>query len=202
MKPLLILAITWFSPSPDSGFHITDFVEAPGGWAVEGGSGTHLEFSEYWQVDPDRCAIRKEVVDCNPGINRSGSINLQGKKEVSYEFNFLDPHIQGTGDRDVWEPSMMDPSERRLQHAFIELVKSCLFEGRAFDLEEMLLSLVFHETWSYDPETEHISKEVWAITPVIWQRRQTSDGEPVNEADSGMPVYYKTKLARIRLRNP
>ncbi|MCD4709533.1 MAG: hypothetical protein K8R52_01695 [Bacteroidales bacterium] len=40
------------------------------------------------------------------------------------------------------------------------------------------------------------------ITPVIWQLRQTAEGEPVHDAETGFPVYYKLKLERIDLRNP
>jgi hypothetical protein len=43
---------------------------------------------------------------------------------------------------------------------------------------------------------------VRAITPVIWQRRQTEAGDPVNEADTGLPVYYKNQMQQINLRNP
>jgi hypothetical protein len=47
-----------------------------------------------------------------------------------------------------------------------------------------------------------LDRQVNAITPVIWQRRRTVEGEPVNDAGTGWPVYYKNSLSRIELRNP
>ncbi len=83
----------------------------------------------------------------------------------------------------------------------------------------------FHEQWRVNAANSSISKKVngyevscanrigdiltaeesvrlRGISPVIWQQRQTADGEPIHDAATGLPVYYKLKLQRIDLRNP
>jgi hypothetical protein len=37
---------------------------------------------------------------------------------------------------------------------------------------------------------------------VIWQRRRTAEGEGIDDAETGLPVYYKNPLRRIELRQP
>jgi hypothetical protein len=37
---------------------------------------------------------------------------------------------------------------------------------------------------------------------VIWQERQTAEGEALHDAETGYPVYYILKLERIDLRQP
>ena len=122
--------------------------------------------------------------------------------DISYEFALLDPHTPGSEDRDFDGPAHMDHSTRKLQQELISLVKGrSAALGRA-DLDELLLSFYFHETWFIDPVSLQVTKKVHGITPVLWQRRKTTTGVPVNDAESGLPVYYKNRLHRIELRNP
>ena len=74
-------------------------------------------------------------------------------------------------------------------------------EVKRYDPDKQLLSVIFHEEWFMDPVSGQITKKVLGLTPVIWQRRLTTTGDPVNEAGTGKPVYYKNQLSRIELRN-
>jgi len=96
----------------------------------------------------------------------------------------------------------MDAATRSLQSELISFIKSCSSVGSWYDLPNQLLSVQFHEEWVIDPVTLQISKKVRGITPVIWQRRRTEAGESINDADTGLPVYYKNQLPPIQLRNP
>lgn len=181
----------------------------------------YLEFQERWQVLPESRSILKEVTaylprnDGVPGLQAdslhllfSGLISRAGTdgkplriKEVSYEFMLMDPHHPGQGNSGFSEPDSMDAWGRNLQGMLIELVRAARHTG-SYDLPEQMLSLYFHEEWTIDPQTLRIRKVVRGITPVIWQRRQTEDGDPVNEAETGLPVYYKNITTLISLRNP
>jgi hypothetical protein len=107
-------------------------------------------------------------------------------RKFSYEFELMDP---ASGEKN----NLHDPISR--------LVKEHSPRARAHDLDKQLGSVRFREVWRMDPVTHEITRTVQEITPVIWQRRQTAEGEPVNDADSGLPVYYKSRLQPITLRN-
>ena len=100
------------------------------------------------------------------------------------------------------EPDSMDSPTRQLQDQLIALVIARSNAGKRYRLSEQMLSVIFEEDWSINPTNLMVSKKVRAITPVIWQRRQTETGEPINEAETGLPVYYKLSLQPIPLRNP
>lgn len=214
----------------DPGFRIVDFVDIPGDWisGVDGDRnsgvdwGWYLRFRETWTIDPDRPVIIKEVEEYSP-LNDSlpdvspdsllsrftGLVRTQadGGEEliftnVTYEFVLLDPHLQSSGNVPFPSPDSMDRETMALQQALISLVSRRSRAASGFDLKTQLLSVVFHEDWLLDPVTMEITRKVRAITPVIWQRRRTVQGEPVDEGGTGNPVYYKNRLERIELRNP
>ncbi|MGW8316408.1 MAG: hypothetical protein ACWGNV_12465, partial [Bacteroidales bacterium] len=99
-------------------------------------------------------------------------------------------------------PDSMDRNTRELQGAFIALLKNRTLNGNRYDWKQEMLSVEFLEQWSIDPATLEITRTVESVTPVIWQRRQTKEGEPVDEAGTGYPVYYKNSLRPVPLRNP
>jgi len=66
-----------------------------------------------------------------------------------------------------------------------------------YDLKRNVFSVIFFERWSIDPETLYIDKRVNAIAPVLWQRRRSIEGQPFDDPDTGLPVYYKSILFRI-----
>ena len=164
-------------------------------------------FLENWAIDPTGPSVSKRVLDydtaCSDLFNKlplkNGSISI---RNISYEFRFLDPHLVASGNRAFPEPDSMDGPSRQLQQEMVSLVSLHGNAGKMYDLSDQLLSVVFHETWSVDPATFAVSKQVRAVTPMIWQRRQTESGEPINEASTGLPVYYKIALRQISLRNP
>ena len=114
----------------------------------------------------------------------------------------LDPHMMASGNSGYSEPDSMDVWTKKLQGELISLVKSLSKSKERYDLNTQMLSVHFHEDWIIDPVSLQIIKKVHGITPVIWQRRKTTDGEPINDAETGLPVYYKNSLNRIELRNP
>ncbi len=169
--------------------HIEVSVAIPGG---EDSLST-LRFLEEWVIDPIQASISKQVLEFD------GTISF---KNISYEFHLLDPHLVSSGNRAFPEPDSMDEPTRQLQEALIALISARANFKQTYRLEDQILSVIFYEEWSQDPETFEVTKRVRAITPVIWQRRQTEAGDPVNEANTGLPVYYKNQLQQINLRNP
>ena len=91
---------------------------------------------------------------------------------------------------------------KEIQMAIIALLNKSHPLPEHYDPQEQLLSVYFHEDWSIEENPLVFTKKVKALTPVIWQRRQTADGEPLLDPDTGYPVYYKLKLERIDLRQP
>ncbi len=169
--------------------HIEVSVAIPGG---EDSLST-LRFLEEWVIDPIQASISKQVLEFD------GTISF---RNISYEFHLLDPHLVSSGNRAFPEPDSMDEPTRQLQEALIALISARANFKQTYRLEDQILSVIFYEEWSQDPETFEVTKRVRAITPVIWQRRQTETGDPVNEANTGLPVYYKNQLQQINLRNP
>lgn len=66
-----------------------------------------------------------------------------------------------------------------------------------YDLKRNVFSIIFFEDWYIDPETLYMEKKVNAVAPVLWQRRKTADGYPVDDPETGYPVYFKSILFRI-----
>ena len=165
-----------------------------------------IEFLEEWVISPDNPALRKTVrsytlhhrqfpdapqdslmesfislVLQEPGEGRPVKI-----RKFSYEFELMDP---SSGEKN----NLHDPISR--------LVKEHSTTAGAYDLDNQLGSVWFREVWRMDPVTHEITRTVHEITPVIWQQRQTTEGEPVNDAETGLPVYYKSRLQPVTLRN-
>jgi len=190
------------------GIHdLVDFIDL----ALEtpGGEDTlcNIKFREEWQILPEQHSISKEVLAHDSSCidllmdfpERNGSISLQN---LSYEFHLLDPHLVLSGNIAFPEPDSMDLPTRRLQGDLIALISELSDAEKRYRLEDQLLSVIFYEDWFIDPHSRRITKMVRGISPVIWQRRKTIAGEPVNDGDTGLPVYYKIELERIDLRNP
>ena len=207
---------------PASGFRVIDVVDLPGKLCNAGDDSWYLQFRENWFIDPKKTTISKKVEqyhplnpafpDASPDSLRSIFASLireqpspEGRvacRGISYEFVLLEPHLEGSGNTSFPSPDSMDEQTLALQQSLVSLVSRRSRMGSLLDLEQQLLSVRFHENWYIDSVTLEITKDVEAITPVIWQRRQTVQGEPVNDPETGSPVYYKNMLERIRLRNP
>ena len=206
------------------GWTIVDFVDIPARYTPSPGKDLYLEFTEHWMVDSDRPAIRKEVIQWNPHLSTrpQGSKSEPGEDSlfsvlssllpegrngtrvmtVEYEFHFLDPHVAGTPNRALSSPDSLDVQTSELQRTMAALAGSRIPRSDRLELEANMLSVIFHEQWLILPPSGKLTKKVEAVTPVIWQRRQTVDGTPLNDADTGLPVYFKNTLQRIELRNP
>ncbi len=151
-----------------------------------------LEFHEQWTIRVHGSSISKEVSSFRYSCADStrSLFPAEGKlrvRDISYEFSFLDPRGEVM---------------RELQEGIITLINSMHPLPGVYQAEKQLLSVHFHEDWILDGEQQDIQKKVTGITPVIWQIRQTVDGEPVLDGDTGYPVYFKLTLDRIPLRQP
>jgi hypothetical protein len=194
-------------------FHVVDYVDLP-----RTSSGGTIEFHETWEIRPEIPAVIKTVqnyilLDQN-GSARSMDSLLQQQGSMlpgllSYEFMLLDPHVQESGNLAFAEADSMDAWTRNLQSGLIDLVEGRITgadsgtgAGNRYDFRQQLLSVIFHEEWQIDPATLQLTRKVRGVTPVIWQRRMTEDGVHVNDAETGLPVYYKNPLKNIQLRNP
>jgi len=225
MRFIALLICGGFSftlPAQDQLFDVVDEVALPAELGGGSGSGRYLKLHDRWSFIPEKPALLKENVSLQVRETVEGDSDLEVLQqqlaarigqlpvirgeavvgEVDYEFSLLDPHLPETGMHGFPEPDSMDRSTREFQAALIELTRGRIRNIHRYDLEEQLLSVYFHELWSFDPASGALLRQVTGITPVIWQRRRTVEGEPVNEAGTGWPVYYKNELTRIDLRNP
>lgn len=152
----------------------------------------NIEFREEWIIDPEALSIAKKVESFElPCEDSTMAITLpRGEirlRNTSFEFVFLD---------------LPEKEAREIQMVFVELITKHLSISDVYDPSEQLLSIFFHEDWTIEPGHQVFIKKVRGITPVIWQRRQTADGESIPDADTGYPVFYKHELERIDLRQP
>lgn len=164
----------------------------PAEFNLKGSSSCSLELQEGWIIDPMHSFISKTVESFNfPCTDDTESVKLPDGairlRKLSYEFIFLD---------------LPEKMAKEIQLAVIELINKRSPIPEAYEPPEQLLSIYFHEDWSIESGHKVFLKKVRAITPVIWQRRQTADGEPVLDPDTGYPVFYKLELERIDLRQP
>ncbi len=210
----------------DPEHHVIDFVDLPPEFSGQTQmkknlDAWYLEFDESWLVDSPGGCIRKSVHsyrlhDRNAPLASPDSLSKGFKslvrqmpvtngsvrlRNISYEFVLLDPHLRESGNIGNSVQDSMDSRTRKLQKELISLLESRVISGLRNEFNARLLSVEFFEEWVIDPVTFRITKKVHGITPVIWQRRQTSAGKPVNDADTELPVYYKIKLNRVNLRN-
>lgn len=206
----LLVAFTGFYASPltaqEGIYRIIDFVDVPAQLSNVGDSACFIEFMEQWTFQ-DKGSLTKEVTAFDIGCSREqqdhslppGSTRI---KNINYEFMLLDPHLVESQNKAFSGPDSMDLYTRNLQSDLIKLIQGQAPISPSYDLRKQLLSVHFHEEWILDTDTQKISKKVKAITPVIWQRRQTVDGIGIDDGESGLPVYYKTPLEKIMLRQP
>lgn len=190
----LLLLIPAISPllAQEATFQMRLTMDLPVELHTGNSSSCRVEFHEEWIIDPERSSIIKTVdafefpcEDQTEGVRLpDGSMRL---KNLSYEFTFLD---------------LPDSLAKEVQKAIIALIDERFPLPEAYDPPEQLLSIYFHEDWVLEPEPSLFSKKIRGITPVIWQRRQTADGEPILDPQTGFPVFYKLSLDRIDLRQP
>jgi len=145
---------------------------------MKGGQDTicFLEFLEEWHILTEQHSISKEVL-AHDSSCMALLLNLPVRNEsipvrnLSYEFNLLDPHLLASGKKAKPEPDSMDAPTRRLQSDLINLIQGLSRISDRYQLEDQLLSLIFYEDWSIDAGSHEITKKVLGISPVIWQRR-------------------------------
>ena len=210
IRSIAFILLTAFYVSPltaQEGQHrIIDFVEVPAELGNTGDSACFIEFREQWTF-LEKGSLIKEVTGFEFECSReqkdlSLPSGITRIRDINYEFMLLDPHVVESQNRAFSGPDSMDIYTRNLQADLIKLIQRQAPISPRYNLRKQLLSVYFHENWTLGPDTMGISKKVKAITPVIWQRRQTSDGEGVDDGESGLPVYYKTPLEKIVLRQP
>ena len=206
---LLLTAAAWGTlvMAQDTQIAVVDVVDIPAALTGQPDHAWYLSFSETWTVSADRPGILKLVISytvrdrlfplatedsLQPAFRefvgelpRSRGMGRIG--DISYEFLLMDTEMEQTNN---------------LHGPVSLLVSRYSAMAKHYELQSQLLSVYFHETWFIDPSTLKITRSVDGITPVIWQRRATTEGEPVNDAETGLPVYYKIRLERILLRNP
>jgi len=207
---ILLVANTGLCLSPleaqEQVHQIFDFVELPAELNIPGDSACFIEFREQWTF-LDNGSLSKEVTSFVFECSReqkdlplpSGTTRI---KDISYEFMLLDPHLAESGNKAFSGPDSMDIPTRTLQVHLLELIQKHAPIDPRYDPRKQLLSVYFHEEWIFGPGSREISKKVKGLTPVIWQRRQTSEGRSIDDGESGLPVYYKTPLEKITLRQP
>ena len=203
----LLVAFTGLGVSPLSAqegvYRIIDFVEVPAKLSHVGDSACFIKFREQWTF-PDNGSLSKEVTGFDFECSRDISLppGVTRIQNISYEFMLLDPHLVESQNKAFSGPDSMDLYTRNLQADLIQLIQRLAPISLRYNPREQLLSVYFHEEWTLAPDSMGLSKKVKAITPVIWQRRQTTEGEGVDDGDTGLPVYYKTPLQKIALRQP
>jgi hypothetical protein len=151
-----------------------------------------IEFREEWIIDPEGFSISKKVESFELPCEDSATAITLPRGEIrirnfSFEFVFLD---------------LPEKEAKDIQVAFLALISKRYSIPDVYDPSDQLLSVYFHEEWIIEPGHELFRKKVRGITPVIWQRRQTANGEPLPDAETGYPVFYKHSLDRIDLRQP
>ena len=210
-KKILLFILTLLPVSTvigqESSHQIVDFIDLPAELNMRQDASCLIEFQEQWILNVSKASILKKVkghkVSCAfDSIDISFATESFCLREISYEFSFLDPHLEALGNKAFSGPGSMEKAARDLQNEFISLINGNTAIHSMYNPQEQLLSVYFHEEWILDAAKQEFRKHVKGITPVIWQLRQTTDGEPIHDADTGLPVYYKIKLERIDFRNP
>jgi hypothetical protein len=192
-----LLATQAFSPAmaQETRYEVLDVMDLPPELNLRRQASCSLEFQEQWILNVANASISKKVdaygISCTDSADSTdlaylpeGAVRI---KEISYEFSFL---------------NLSDPQERKLQEALISLINQSFPIPEVYEPAEQLLSVYFHEDWVIEADHQEFRKRIKALTPVIWQERQTADGEPIPDGETGYPVYYKLKLERIELRHP
>jgi len=189
---LLIIQVCSTAVAQEKSYKVLHVMDMPPGLYPESTASCSLKFQEQWILDIDASSIRKEVDTCQSFCPDSslapdlpgGTIRLN---ELSIEFSFMD---------------LANPDDMKIQEVFIALINDIRPIPEVYNPKEQLLSVCFHEDWIIDTDHRVFKKKIRGITPVIWQIRQTADGETIPDPETGYPVYYKLKLERIELRSP
>ena len=173
-------------------FQVHHSMDLPSELNTEGRPSCSLETHEEWIMDPRASSLSKKVetfeLPCaDSSIDLSLGEEVIRLRNISYEFFFLD---------------LPEHLAKEVQLAFIALINKRFSIPQVYDPPEQLLSVYFHEVWTLDPHEKVLTKKVRAISPVLWQRRQGADGEPILDPDTGFPVFYKQTLDPIDLRQP
>lgn len=176
----------------ESTFRVHHVMDLPPGLIEERSLPCSLEFREDWVIDPAGASISKKVEDfefpCEDSTVRVTLPDVEIRvRNVSYEFTFLD---------------LPEQKAKEVQLALLALMNKRYSIPEAYDPPEQVLSVYFHEDWIIEAGHRVFHKKVRAITPVIWQRRQTADGEALPDAETGYPVFFKLALERVDLRQP
>ena len=183
----------------DTFYRILDIIDLPPELQINQDSSCQIESHEQWILNPSEPSITKKVKHYEVSCVINEDIKL---REVSYEFSFLDAHQEIAVKQSIRESGSMERQVRDLLNQFISLINATHPIHEIYNPQEQLLSVYFHEEWILNTKNQVFIKKVKGITPVMWQLRQTVGGEPVHDAETGLPVYYKTKLKRIDLRVP
>jgi len=193
---ILFILPCWMAGAPllaqESVHQVHEVMDMPEKLDPAGDLGCTLDFHEQWTIRVPGSSVTKDVHSFRYSCADS-SVSLfpaEGKlrvRNINYEFSFLDPAGEVM---------------RELQEDFIALISKLHPLPEVYQAKKELLSVYFHEEWILDAEQQSIQKSVTGITPVIWQIRQTADGEPVLDGDTGYPVYFTHRLNRIPLRRP
>jgi len=148
----------------------------------------HAAF-KYYNINWNRHAsntIINTIIDKSFREDQS-VYNLNGS--AAYSFDSLpfivDPYLD-----EMMENIMSDYERSRLMPSLSEI---------KYDLKKNVYSIIFFEEWYIDPETLFIEKRVNEIAPVLWQRRRGAGGYPIDDPETGYPVYFKSILFRIPL---
>ncbi|MEZ5071908.1 MAG: hypothetical protein R2751_13350 [Bacteroidales bacterium] len=96
------------------------------------------------------------------------------------------------------EFDLRDPSlEDGLRSALIALIqRQGAVHPPGLD-ESNIGSVLFQEDVVW--EEQGLRRNVTGLTPVYWQLRRTAEGEPVPDAQTGLPVYYKQEGSFVPL---
>ncbi|MCK5137927.1 MAG: hypothetical protein KAR19_19225 [Bacteroidales bacterium] len=187
----------------DSSLKVVDFVDLPGNWGNKENGTWYIEFRETWIVHQGKGGIIKVVDSYIPHNHIDPEASTDSLQSLFAACIREETSVKGMINLGniSYEFILLDPQARRLQGELIGLITWRSPAAKHYNLEQQMLSVHFHEVWFINPVSLQFKKKVRGITPVIWQRRMTTDGEPINDADTGLPVYYKNRLERIELRN-
>jgi len=207
MAGVLVVAWGTVARGQDQTFRVRDRINLPVQLAGQEAPAWYLVFEGTWTVGAKGAFVTKTVdrymvfdhQDPNADADslRTGfrdlvgaTLSSRGRNRftgITYEFLLRE------------DP---DLAAHPLQEALIPLIRTNSAMADHYDLESQLNSVLFHEEWHVDPVSWDITRKVTGITPVIWQRRKTKEGIPVNDAESGLPVFYKINLEQVTTRNP
>ena len=184
--------------SQETVIRVIDRMDIPGELAGLANQGGTIDFYETWTIHASKAEIDKTV----------DSLKISGLEEAAF-WIMVSEHSRVGGKTRLGEVSyefmLMDPESgqsNKLHTPTASLVSLHSETASIYRIPDQLLSVRFYETWIINPESESLEKRVHGIIPLIWQRRQTTDGEPINDGDTGLPVYFKIELERIPIRNP